>query len=323
MAAIEPAAARAHEDLAEDVRRGLLRRPRSIPPKWFYDETGSALFDRICELPEYYPTRTERGILERESERIVERTGARELFELGSGSARKTGHLLAAIARRHGVARYRPFDISREALETCTEGILRVVPDAIVDPIVGDFEHDLRDLELPKLEGRRLFAFLGGTIGNLDERAAPNLVQAVRRLMRPGDSMIVGFDLVKDTATLEAAYDDRAGVTARFNKNVLAVINRALGADFDLGLFEHVARYDRVRSRIEMHLESKAAQRVRIRALGIEVAFARGERILTEISRKFTRTTAEGTLRDGGLRPTTWIPSPDGWFALAIAERTP
>ncbi len=310
--------------LAADVRRGLLARPRSLPPKWFYDDAGSELFDRICDLPEYYLTRAERGLLAREADAIVAACGATELFEIGSGSARKTGLLLEAMARRGRAPRYMPFDISRGALDACGRAIRAAVPGTDVAPVVGDFERDLAVVPLPARRGPRLFAFLGSTVGNLDERAAPALVREVASRMEPGDAFLVGFDLVKPVAALEAAYDDAAGVTAAFNKNVLAVLSRELDADFDLARWIHRARFSAERSRIEMHLESACAQRVRLASLGLEIAFEAGERILTEISRKFTRETAEATLRAGGLRPTAWLTNagraPEEAFALALAE---
>ncbi len=306
--------------LAGDVLRGLCAKPRSIPPKWFYDPTGSALFDRICELPEYYLTRAERGILERDADAIAAHADASELFELGSGMARKTGLLLAAMARRHPRPRYVPFDIAPEALEACGRSIREVV-DVDFDPVVGDFEHDLAGVRL-RPEQRRMFAFLGSTIGNLDERAAPAMVASVARKMRRRDSFLLGVDLIKDVSVLEAAYDDREGVTAAFNKNVLTVLNRELGADFDLELFTHVARFDEPRARIEMHLESRVDQRIYLRKLDRVVDLARGERILTEISRKFTQDSTTSLLRAGGMQLESWHLADDGSFALAVAERT-
>ncbi len=301
-----------HSQLAEDVRRGLSARPRSLPPKWFYDTRGSELFDQICELPEYYLTRAERAILERDAAAIVQESGAHELLEIGSGFARKTGLLLQQMRS----PRYLPFDISTEALEASARSLRAVVPSLIIDPIVGDFEHDVA--RVPRSTAPRLWAFLGSTVGNLDEQQAPAVLGAFARRMAPGDTFLLGVDLVKDVPTLERAYDDAAGVTALFNKNVLAVINRQLDADFDLDRFEHRARYDVPLARIEMHLEARGAQRVRIRALDLTVDFDDRERILTEISRKFTRETTEHTLRAAGLRVRRWF-SGEG-FALVLSE---
>lgn len=300
--------------LADDVRRGLTARPRSLPPKWFYDATGSALFDRICELPEYYLTRAERSLLERDAAAIVAASGAGELLEIGSGMARKTGLLLRAMSGR---PRYLPFDISTDALEASARSLREAVPSVIIDPIVGDFERDVA--KIPVARAPRMWAFLGSTIGNLDERGAPAMLASFAARMASGDTFLLGVDLVKDVATLERAYDDAAGVTALFNKNVLAVVNRELDADFDLPQFEHIARYDVEKARIEMYLAATVEQRVRVAAIDLTLEFERGERILTEISRKFTRETTEGTLARGGLRMKQWFASDD--FALALAER--
>lgn len=308
--------------LVDDLRRGFATRPCTVPSKWFYDEAGSALFDAICELPEYYLTRAERAILERDADGIVDASAPDELLEIGSGMARKTGVLLGAITRRTQHARYVPLDISVAALEASTRSIRAVLPTVTVDPLLGDFERDLPKLALSTSSRRRMWALLGSTIGNLDERAAPRLLASIAARMRPRDTFLIGMDLVKDVAALERAYDDAAGVTARFNKNVLAVINRGADADFDPDAWTHRARYDVARARIEMHLESARAQRVHVGALGATVAFERGERILTEISRKFTRHTAAATLRAGGMRLVAWFPAADDGFALALAEAT-
>jgi L-histidine N-alpha-methyltransferase len=306
--------------LVRDVRSGLGSRPRSLPPKWFYDSVGSALFDAICELPEYYLTRSERSILERDGAAIAEASRADELFELGSGMARKTGLLVAAMARRVAAPRYLPFDISDSALEASARSLRAIVPSLVVDPIKGDFERDLATVRPAAPGARRLWAFLGSTIGNLDEDAAPALIGTIASRMTGADTFLLGIDLVKDTAVLEAAYNDRAGVTARFNKNVLAVINRELDADFDLDAFEHRAHFDTAKAQIEMHLESVRAQRVRIGALNLSLDFDRGERMLTEISRKFTRESVRSMLSRGSMRERAWYPAPDDSFALVLAE---
>lgn len=298
--------------LAEDVRRGLAARPRSLPPKWFYDTRGSELFDQICELPEYYLTRAERALLERDAAAIVKESGAHELLEIGSGFARKTGLLLREMAR----PRYLPFDISKDALAASARSLRALLPQLSIDPIVGDFERDAA--KIPRGTAPRMWAFLGSTVGNLDEQQAPAVLGAFAARMAPGDTFLLGVDLVKDVGTLERAYDDAAGVTALFNKNVLAVINRELDADFDLAEFDHRARYDVPRARIEMHLESRVAQRVHLKALDLAVDFARGELLLTEISRKFTRETTEATLLAAGLRARRWFASPE--FGLVLAE---
>jgi L-histidine N-alpha-methyltransferase len=316
--------------LADDVRAGLAKRPRSIPPKHFYDAVGSALFDAICDLPEYYLTRAERALLERHADTIVDLAGAPStLVELGSGMARKTGLILSAIGRRESTPTYVPLDISPEAIEASAASLLPHHPTLRVRGIVGDFGVDLPRLAdvIPR-DGVRLFAFLGSTIGNLDEVEAPALVRSVADRMTSRDAFLLGVDLVKDGSVLHRAYDDAAGVTAKFNLNVLAVVNRELGGDFDLSAWSHEARWVPERARIEMHLRSERVQRVTLRALGLHVDFDAGETLLTEISRKFTKTSIERTLREGGMRLEKLFdvagPSGaelDGQFALALARR--
>ena len=323
---VHPKEGAARSTLVEDVRRGLGRRPRTLPPKHFYDAEGSLLFDRICELPEYYLTRAERALLERHADAIVTAAGPAapitELVELGSGMARKTGLLLAALARRTNAPSYVPLDISSSALESSARAMLDLLPSLSVRGIVGDFQRDLSRVSAstPGAPPRRLFAFLGSTIGNLDETEAPALVAAIAREMTPRDSFLLGVDLVKDRAVLHAAYDDAQGVTAAFNRNVLAVVNRALDADFDLTAWEHEARWVEKRARIEMHLRTRKPVTAHVRALDLRVDFDAGETIHTEISRKFTRETIERTLREGGMRLHQFWDD-DGEFALALARR--
>jgi L-histidine N-alpha-methyltransferase len=309
---------RAQDALADDVRRHLLAAPRSLPPKWFYDDVGSRLFDEICDLPEYYLTRAERGLLERHSGEIAAKlAGCEEVVELGSGMARKTGVLLRAISQRVSQLRYVPFDVSQAAIDASARSLRSVVPNLVIDPVLGDFEHDLSRMPLSPARPR-LFAFLGSTLGNLDERRAPELCAQIAARMRPGDRFLLGVDRVKSVEILLRAYDDSAGVTARFDKNVLAVMNRLLEADFDLDRFAHRAHWNDKKSRIEMHLESLAAQRVTFRSMNASIDFDKGERILTEISRKFTRSSVEATVAPG-MRVVDWIED-DGSFALALLE---
>ena len=321
--------ASAPSTLADDVRRGLASAPRSIPPKHFYDAAGSELFDRICDLPEYYLTRAEHALLERVAPRIADRTRATALLELGSGMARKTAPLLFALssrARAHAGAAatvYVPLDISIDALEACAASLVAELPGVSVRAVVGEFPRDVGRMAraVPADASRpRLFAFLGSTMGNLDEVEAPALVRAIAEEMAPRDAFLLGIDLVKDARVLLAAYDDAQGVTALFNKNVLVVINRELGADFDVARFSHVALYDEERARIEMHLRSEGAQRVHVAALGMTLDIADGERIRTEISRKFTRASAEATLAAGGMVIDEWFEE-DATFALVLARR--
>ena len=308
--------------MAREVRAGLTSTPRSIPPKYFYDERGSKLFDAICELPEYYLTRAERELLVAHADAIVGDTGATALVELGSGMARKTGLLVRALCARRPSPLYVPFDIARTALDASARALQVECPTLRVQGIVGDFGSDLPILarELPPADGPRLFAFLGSTIGNLDEEEAPALVRGVAAAMTEPDALLLGFDLVKDERVLHAAYNDARGVTAEFNRNVLRVVSRELDGDFDEHAFDHLAFYDAGRQRIEMHLVARSSQRVTLRALDLSFDVAAGERIMTEISRKFTRTTVEDTLARGGMRLERWIVDAAGAFALAVAK---
>jgi L-histidine N-alpha-methyltransferase len=309
--------------MARDVRAGLTGSPRSISPKYFYDERGSRLFDAICDLPEYYLTRAEASLLTRHADGIVERARATALVEIGSGMARKTALLIESLCARTASPRYVPFDIAREAIEMSGHGLLERYPRLSVCGLVGDFSADLSQLPLaaPSSAGPRLFALLGSTIGNLDERAAPALVREVARLFTERDTFLLGIDLVKDEEVLNAAYNDAQGVTAAFNKNVLRVLSRELDGDFDERAFDHLAFYDRERQRVEMHLVSRRSVIATLRAIDLRVEFAMGERVLTEISRKFTRSSVERLLSLGGMRLREWLVGDDGAFALCVAER--
>jgi L-histidine Nalpha-methyltransferase len=309
--------------MIREVGVGLSTPPRSIPPKYFYDAAGSRLFDEICELPEYYLTRSERGLLEQYADRIVERTGARSLVELGSGMARKTGHLARALCARYPAPVYVPFDIAPEAIDASARSLLAAHPTLRVCGVVGDFARDLGRLavQASTLQGPRLFAFLGSTIGNFDDRAAPALLRSIAQMMAERDRLLLGVDLVKDVRALHAAYNDAQGVTAAFNKNVLRVLARELDGDIDERSFEHLAFYDEALERIEMHLVSMRAQTVTLRAADLRIELATGERILTEISRKFTLSSAEHMLSRGDMRIVEWIPEDKGMFALCVARR--
>jgi L-histidine Nalpha-methyltransferase len=306
--------------LADDVRAGLLREPKELPPKYFYDARGSELFDRITTLPEYYPTRCEREILNRRAPEIVRRAGAAELVELGSGSASKTRALLYAMAGEGTLRRYVPFDVSESTVESCAAELVELYPGLRVHGVVGDFARDLE--RLPDGE-RRLFAFLGGTVGNLypDQRAA--LLEGLRRLMGDEDRLIIGTDLVKDRSLLEAAYNDSQGLTAEFNRNVLRVVNDGLGANFAPEAFEHVAFFDEANSWIEMRLRANGAQAVRIDGADLEVSFADGEEIRTEISAKFTRDAVARELTAATLRLEHFFTDEFGLFAVAVASVAP
>ncbi len=308
--------------MVREVRAGLSRRPRSIPPKYFYDDAGSRLFDAICELPEYYLTRAERALLASHGARLVDASRAQVLVEIGSGMARKTGPLLHALCARAAAACYVPFDIAPESIRRSARALLEAHPTLRVRGVVGDFLHDMARIGAVtrSLGGPRLFAFLGSTIGNLDQVEAPAVLGAVARLMAEEDRFLLGVDLVKDPAVLTAAYNDAQGVTAAFNKNVLRALSRELGGDADPAAFEHLAFYDVDRERIEMHLVSKRAQTWNLRGADLRVELESGEHILTEISRKFTRASVAATLAQGGMQVTDWVTGPDGAFALCLAQ---
>ena len=306
-----------YDTLADDVRRGLARPLKELPPKYFYDERGSELFDQITSLPEYYPTRCERQILNRHAPAIVERSGAEELVELGSGTASKTRALLYAMAGQGRLARYVPFDVDESVVQASASELVEAYPGLRVHGVVGDFGRDLG--QIPDGD-RRLFAFLGGTIGNLYPHERTAFLTRLRDVMGPADRLVIGTDLVKDRSVLEAAYNDSAGVTAEFNRNVLRVINAGLGADFDPEAFEHVAFFDEANSWIEMRLRANGAQAVRIGSAGLEVRFADGEEIRTEISAKFTRDAVAGELDVAGLTLDDFFTDGAGLFGLAFAS---
>jgi L-histidine N-alpha-methyltransferase len=302
--------------LEADAREGLTERPKDLPPKWFYDERGCELFDAITRLPEYYPTRAERAILAERADDIARATRADTLVELGSGTSEKTRLLLGALAGAGTLARFVPFDVSEPTLRAAATAIERELPGIGVHAVVGDFEHHL---ELLPAGGRRVVAFLGGTIGNLAPSARARFFADVAAGLAPGDAFLLGTDLVKDPDRLEAAYDDAAGVTAAFNRNVLSVLNRELGADFAPERFEHVARWRPDEEWIEMRLRSVAAQTARVPDLDLEVGFDAGEEMRTEISAKFRRERVEAELAAAGLGVTEWWTDPAGDFALSLS----
>ncbi|MGW3339539.1 L-histidine N(alpha)-methyltransferase [Streptomyces sp. NPDC001009] len=299
--------------LRADVLDGLSADPKTLPPKWFYDARGSELFERITELPEYYPTRAEREILENRSGEIAAAGGARTLIELGSGSSRKTRHLIDA----HGsLEAYIPVDVSESALVQAGQALTAERPELTVHALIADFT---APMTLPETPGPRLVAFLGGTIGNLLPAERSGFLATVRSLLAPGDALLLGTDLVKDEAVLVRAYDDASGVTAAFNKNVLSVVDRELGADFDPDAFDHVARWDPEREWIEMRLRSRTAQTVKVPALGLVVDFAAGEELRTEVSAKFRREGVAAELDKAGLELTHWWTDSEDRFALSLS----
>src|SRR3954447_10147498 len=280
--------------LADDVLDGLTRPFKELPPKHFYDATGAELFDRICDLPEYYPTRTERSILEERAAEIAERTGATDVVELGSGTAAKTRVLLDALTDAGTLRRFVPIDVTEDMVRECAEALAEDYPGLHVHGIVGDFERHLD--RVPPADGPRLVLFLGGTIGNFIPGSRRRFLRSIAKTMGPEDHLLLGVDLVKDPAVIEAAYDDSAGVTAAFNRNVLEVLNRELGADFDLDAFEHVAFFDREREWIEMRLRSCRRRTLSVRVRALEVNFDAREELRTETSAKFTRERIAGDL---------------------------
>jgi L-histidine Nalpha-methyltransferase len=309
----------AGDGLADDVRRGLAAPPRRLPPKHFYDERGSGLFERITRLPEYYQSRTELAVLRRIVPELVARHGVGEVVELGSGASRKTAVLLDAVRAAGRTGRYVPFDVCPPAVLAAAGRLAGAYPGLDVHGVCGDFGHDLGRLPAPAGGGRRMVAFLGGTIGNLEPEERTPFLRAVAGLLRPGDLLVVGTDLAGDPERIRAAYDDAAGVTAEFNRNVLRVINRELDADFDLDAFAHVAVYDPGPPWIEMRLRVRADQVVTIAALGMELQLARDEEIRTEISCKFTREAVADMYAAAGLRLAEWHTDPRGWFAVSVA----
>ncbi len=307
--------------LADDVLDGLTRPFKELPPKHFYDAVGAELFDQICELPEYYPTRAERAILEARSADVVAATGAAELVELGSGTAAKTRLLLRAMADAGTLRRFVPVDVTESMVLTCADELVDEFGDLRVHGIVGDFERHLAHIPRPD-DGPRIVAFLGGTIGNFTPGSRRRFLRSVAKLLRPGvDHLLLGTDLVKDPAIIEAAYNDSAGVTAQFNRNVLQVVNRELDADFDVEAFDHVAFFDREREWIEMRLRAQRRMDVHVGRLGLTVAFAPREELRTEISAKFTRERLRGDLAAAGLELREVLTDPQDLFALSLSTR--
>ncbi len=306
--------------LRADVRTGLSATPKWLPPKWFYDARGSALFEDITRLPEYYPTRAERDVLAAHAGDVARTTNAKTLIELGSGSSEKTRLLLSAF-RAHGtLGAFVPLDVSATALREAMDRIVAGYPHLDVHGIVGDFTRHLAHLPSG---GTRLVAFLGGTIGNLLPEERAGFLAALRAALEPGDWLLLGTDLVKDPDVLVAAYDDAAGVTAEFNRNVLRVLNRELSADFPVDDFDHVAVWDADREWIEMRLRATRTMRVRLPGVDLTVDFARGEELRTEISAKFRRPGVERELAAAGFAMRCWWTDPEGRFAESLAEAVP
>ena len=303
---------------ALELREGLLRPLPAIPSKYFYDDRGSELFEQITKLPEYYPTRTEEGILEDHAPEIIRSVEPRELVELGSGAGLKVRMLLDEMGRRGLLERLVLLEINEAFLMESMHRLEARYPDLQLRPIPGDFEHDLHRLGPG---GERLVLMLAGTIGNLLPEEAATFVGHVARQLAPGDGFLVGFDLVKDKARLEAAYNDAQGVTAAFNLNILRVLNEGFDAAFDLDAFEHVAFYDVENARIEMRLRAKRATRARVGAADLVLDLASGDEILTEVSCKYTRERVSALASVGGLVLDGWWTDPDRLFALGMLRK--
>ncbi|HSB41177.1 MAG TPA: L-histidine N(alpha)-methyltransferase [Methylomirabilota bacterium] len=307
------------ERLEADVRRGLTAHPKSLPPKYFYDRAGSLLFERITELPEYYPTRTESALLSEILPDLIGTLLPDDIMEIGAGSSGKTRRILDAAGAGGRPVRYVPLDVDRLTIESTAARLLRDYPRLSVHAVVGDFEHDLEHVPPPR--GGRLALFLGSTIGNLDAPERHRLLAGLRaRLARRTDRLLLGVDLVKEVKVLEAAYDDSAGVTREFNRNILRVVNRAVDGDFQPEAFRHHAFYNEPASRIEMHLVADTPQTVKLGRLGMTVRLQAGEGIWTESSYKFTRAAVMSMLAGAGLDLARWHVDPDNYFALALAR---
>ncbi len=307
--------------VAVEVLNGLTERPKTLSPWLFYDQAGSRLFEEITELPEYYVTRTERQILAEHAEEIITAAaGGRDLsmIELGAGTATKTGLLLNAAVGLQGSVTYYPIDVSETALDEARTRLEAELPEVTVEPIVADYTEGMRQNSASHT-GRKLVLYIGSSIGNFSPGDALEVLRGVRAQLLPGDSLLLGTDMVKDVDTLLAAYDDPAGVTARFNRNILVRINRELDANFNPKLFRHRARWNEQHSRIEMHLESLLTQKITLRALDLEVSFARGETIHTENSYKFTDEQVVGLLTRAGFKLRQQWSDPNHWFTVHLA----
>jgi L-histidine N-alpha-methyltransferase len=304
--------------LRSEAAAGLTASPKELAPTWLYDERGCELFEAITRLPEYYPFRTERSLLAERAADIAALAGADTLVELGAGTSEKTRLLLDAMEATGRLQRFVLFDVAEPTLRATAEAVAEEYPEIDVGGIVGDFRRHLD--RLPR-EGRRLVAFLGGTVGNLAPAARAELLADLAATMAPGDALLLGTDLVKDRSRLVAAYDDAAGVTAEFNRNVLRVLNRELGADFDLTRFDHVARFDETHEWIEMRLRSRGRQTVCVAALGLAITFDDGEDVRTEISTKFRRDRVDAEVSAAGLRLAGWWTDPADDYAVSLSVR--
>jgi L-histidine N-alpha-methyltransferase len=308
---------RSNPRMLAEVAEGLALPQKELPPKYFYDQRGSELFEAITRLPEYYQTRTERALLEDWMPELIARLGTRTLVELGAGNAEKSRVILDAMRAAGTAELYVPIDVSATFLAQTAAHLRREYPRLLVEPQVADIGEEFR---LPRrVPSPALIAFIGGTIGNFYPTAAIRLLARARTAMAPGDRFLMGVDLRKDVARIEAAYNDAQGVTAEFNRNMLRVLNHELGSDFDPGAFEHWAFYDRSEHRIEMHLVSRRAQRITIPDIGF-VDFARGETLRTEISAKYDEASVAELFQTAGLAVETWRADADRLFALVVGS---
>jgi L-histidine N-alpha-methyltransferase len=304
--------------LRRDALEGLTAPAKSIPSKWFYDYNGSMLFDEITRLPEYYLTRAERQILRERAASIVAESGAETLVELGCGLSEKTRVLLDAFGRKGDLRQFIPFDVDGDVLKMAAAELLERYPGLEVQGIVGDFERHLDSIAVP---GRSLVIFLGSTIGNLNVEQRSSLLAQLSASLKPGDSFLLGVDLVKDVDVLEAAYNDSAGISAAFNLNILKVLNARLGADFEVESFDHVASFNPETEQMEMFLRATRPQKVRLELLNLDISFEEGELLHTEISAKFRREGIEAELVEAGLQPAQWWTDADHRFAVTLSRK--
>lgn len=305
--------------LQEDVQHGLLTVPRSMPPKYFYDEYGSLLFDRICDTKEYYPTRTESRLLEDHALELIELAMPRHILEFGSGCSRKTHFLMQACEDLKIDCQYLPFDVCEEVLYQVRDEYIKRYQWSDVTPLIGDYTAGLDDLHRP--EGTCLYVFLGSSIGNFDRQQAKEFVAEVAACMLPGDSFLLGVDRVKSAQILHQAYNDKDGVTGEFNLNLLNVLNQRLDANFDLNNFKHKAIYNEVLQRIEMYLVAESRQTISFNALDESIQINKDEEILTEVSHKYTYDQAESLLTDAGLHILKHVEPDNAWFSLVMAHK--
>lgn len=306
-------------DLLDDVRNGLLTPPRSLPPKYFYDAHGSDLFERITQTKEYYPTRTEDELLARHAVEIIKSSNPDQILELGSGSSRKTRRLFDGCAQLQQFCNYAPMDVCEEMLLQSARELSQEYDWLAINPIVGDYHAGLDNL--PAFDGRRLYVFLGSTIGNFEPQAAQRFIGEIQKCMRSGDMLLLGADRVKDRAILEAAYNDKAGITAAFNLNVLNVLNRELHADFQPDCFYHRAVYQPAKQRMEMHLVAQTRQHIHIGSLQSDIHFDPGESILTEVSHKFTSDALHSLISSCGLTLQQHYQADNQYFSLLLAQK--